>query len=77
MLDRRSTGAASICALSVRELIEELLNAVLFLVIGLELIVIVPDPRLLLPGVLAVPLALAAARSQSARSSRSCAAGLR
>ena len=41
-------------------LIDELLNAVLFLLIGLEVIAIVPDPRLLLAGALAIPLVLAA-----------------
>lgn len=42
------------------ELVDELLNAVLFLLIGLEVIAIVPDPRLLLAGALAIPLVLAA-----------------
>ena len=41
-------------------LIDELLNAVLFLLIGLEVIAIVPDPRVLLVGALAIPLVLAA-----------------
>lgn len=41
-------------------LIDELLNAILFLLIGLEVIAIVPDPRLLLVGALAIPLVLAA-----------------
>lgn len=41
-------------------LVDELLNAVLFLLIGLEVIAIVPDPRLLLAGALAVPLVLGA-----------------
>ena len=42
------------------ELIDELLNAVLFLLIGLEVIAIVPDPRILLAGILAIPLVLVA-----------------
>lgn len=41
-------------------LIDELLNAVLFLLIGLEVIVISPDPRLLLAGLAAIPLVLIA-----------------
>lgn len=41
-------------------LIDEILNAVLFLLIGLELIAISHDPRLLLVGVAAIPLVLAA-----------------
>ena len=42
------------------ELIDELLNAVLFLLIGLEVIAIVPDARFLIAGALAIPLVLAA-----------------
>jgi monovalent cation:H+ antiporter, CPA1 family len=41
-------------------LIDELLNAILFLLIGLEVIVISPDPRLLVAGAIAIPLVLAA-----------------
>jgi monovalent cation:H+ antiporter, CPA1 family len=41
-------------------LVDELLNAILFLLIGLEVIAIVPEPRLLLAGALAIPLVLAA-----------------
>lgn len=41
-------------------LIDELLNAILFLLIGLEVIAISPDPRLLVAGALAIPLVLAA-----------------
>lgn len=41
-------------------LIDELLNAILFLLIGLEVIVISPDPRLLVAGAVAIPLVLAA-----------------
>lgn len=41
-------------------LVDEILNAVLFLLIGLEVIVIVEEPRLLLIGVAALPLVLAA-----------------
>jgi CPA1 family monovalent cation:H+ antiporter len=41
-------------------LIDELLNAILFLLIGLEVIAISPDPRLLVAGVAAIPLVLAA-----------------
>ena len=41
-------------------LIDELLNAVLFLLIGLEVIAISPDPRLLIAGLAAIPLVLAA-----------------
>jgi monovalent cation:H+ antiporter, CPA1 family len=41
-------------------LIDELLNAVLFLLIGLEVIAIIPDPRALLAGVISIPLVLAA-----------------
>jgi CPA1 family monovalent cation:H+ antiporter len=41
-------------------LIDELLNAVLFLLIGLELIAIVPEPNRLLLGALAIPLVLGA-----------------
>ena len=41
-------------------LIDELLNAVLFLLIGMEVIAISPDPRLLVAGVAAIPLVLAA-----------------
>ena len=40
-------------------LIDEILNAVLFLLIGLEVVMITADPRLLLIGVLAIPLAIA------------------
>lgn len=40
--------------------IDELLNAILFLLIGLEVIAIVPDPLLLLVGALSIPLVLAA-----------------
>lgn len=40
-------------------LIDELLNAVLFLLIGLEVIAISPDPRLLVAGLIAIPLVLA------------------
>jgi len=39
-------------------LIDEMLNAVLFLLIGLEIIVVIPQPQLLVLGVAAVPLAL-------------------
>lgn len=41
-------------------LVDELLNAILFLLIGLEVIAIVPEPRLLLAGILAIPLVLGA-----------------
>ena len=41
-------------------LIDEILNAVLFLLIGLEVITVSHDPRVLLLGALAIPLALAA-----------------
>ena len=41
-------------------LIDELLNAILFLLIGLEVIAISPDPRLLVAGLAAIPLVLAA-----------------
>ena len=41
-------------------LIDELLNAILFLLIGLELIAIAPDPRLILVGAVAIPLVLVA-----------------
>ncbi|MFV0624355.1 cation:proton antiporter [Sphingomonas sp. ac-8] len=41
-------------------LIDEILNAVLFLLIGLEVVTIQSDPRLLLVGVLAIPLAIGA-----------------
>jgi CPA1 family monovalent cation:H+ antiporter len=41
-------------------LIDELLNAVLFLLIGLEIIAISPNPRLLLLGVISIPLLLIA-----------------
>ena len=41
-------------------LIDELLNAVLFLLIGLEVIAISPDPSLLVAGAVAIPLVLAA-----------------
>jgi monovalent cation:H+ antiporter, CPA1 family len=41
-------------------LIDELLNAVLFLLIGLELIAMSPDPRLIVAGAVAIPLVLAA-----------------
>jgi monovalent cation:H+ antiporter, CPA1 family len=41
-------------------LVDELLNAVLFLLIGLEVIAIAPEPGLLLAGVLAIPLVLGA-----------------
>jgi CPA1 family monovalent cation:H+ antiporter len=41
-------------------LIDELLNAILFLLIGLEVIAISPDPRLLIAGALAIPLVLGA-----------------
>jgi CPA1 family monovalent cation:H+ antiporter len=41
-------------------LVDELLNAVLFLLIGLEVIAIVPEPRLLIAGALAIPLVLGA-----------------
>lgn len=41
-------------------LVDELLNAILFLLIGLEVIVISPDPRLLVAGAVAIPLVLAA-----------------
>ena len=37
-----------------------MLNAVLFLLIGLELIAMSPDPRLIVVGALAIPLVLAA-----------------
>jgi CPA1 family monovalent cation:H+ antiporter len=40
------------------ELIDELLNAILFLLIGLEVIAISPDPRLLIAGMAAIPLVL-------------------
>ena len=40
--------------------IDEVLNAVLFLLIGLEVVAISPDPRLLVLGLAAIPLALAA-----------------
>jgi CPA1 family monovalent cation:H+ antiporter len=42
------------------ELIDEVLNAVLFLLIGLEVVLIAREPYLLLFGVAALPLALAA-----------------
>lgn len=41
-------------------LIDDILNAVLFLLIGLEVVTIPSDPRLLLLGLVAIPLALAA-----------------
>ncbi len=41
-------------------LIDEILNAVLFLLIGMEVIILAQQPALLLFGVLAIPLALAA-----------------
>lgn len=41
-------------------LIDEILNAVLFLLIGLEVIAIAADPRLLLLGVIAIPLVILA-----------------
>ena len=41
-------------------LIDEILNTVLFLLIGLEVITVSHDPRVLLLGALAIPLALAA-----------------
>ena len=41
-------------------LIDDLLNAILFLLIGLQVIVISPDPRLLVAGLLAIPLVLIA-----------------
>lgn len=41
-------------------LIDELLNAILFLLIGLEVIAISPDPRLLIAGLAVIPLVLAA-----------------
>ena len=41
-------------------LIDEILNAVLFLLIGLEVITVSHDPRVLLLGALAIPLALGA-----------------
>lgn len=41
-------------------LIDELLNAILFLLIGLELLAISPDPRLILAGAIAIPLVLIA-----------------
>ncbi len=41
-------------------LIDEILNAVLFLLIGLEVIVIAPQPMLLVLGALAIPLAIGA-----------------
>ena len=42
------------------ELIDEILNAVLFLLIGLEVVLITRQPTLLLFGILAIPLALGA-----------------
>jgi len=42
------------------ELIDEILNAVLFLLIGLEVIAIAPDPMLLALGLLCIPLAVGA-----------------
>jgi CPA1 family monovalent cation:H+ antiporter len=39
-------------------LVDELLNAILFLLIGLEVIAVAPEPRLLLAGLLAIPLVL-------------------
>lgn len=41
-------------------LIDELLNAILFLLIGLEVIAISPDPRVLIAGLVAIPLVLIA-----------------
>jgi len=41
-------------------LIDELLNAILFLLIGLEVIAISPDPRMLVAGLAAIPLVLIA-----------------
>jgi CPA1 family monovalent cation:H+ antiporter len=41
-------------------LIDELLNAILFLLIGLEVIAVSPDPRFLAAGLAAIPLVLAA-----------------
>lgn len=41
-------------------LIDEMLNAMLFLLVGLELVVVPTEPRLLLLGALAIPLVLAA-----------------
>jgi monovalent cation:H+ antiporter, CPA1 family len=40
------------------ELIDEVLNALLFLLLGLEILLIVPDPVLLLAGAIAIPIAL-------------------
>lgn len=42
------------------DLIDDILNAVLFLLIGLEVVLIPQDPELLLIGLLAIPLALVA-----------------
>ncbi len=41
-------------------LIDELLNAILFLLIGLEVIAISPDPRVVIAGLVAIPLVLIA-----------------
>lgn len=41
-------------------LIDEILNAVLFLLIGLEVVALTADPRILLLGLLAIPLVVAA-----------------
>ncbi len=41
-------------------LIDELLNAILFLLIGMEVIAISPDPRILLAGLISIPLVLVA-----------------
>jgi CPA1 family monovalent cation:H+ antiporter len=41
-------------------LIDEILNAILFLLIGIEVVEIPADPRLLLAGVATIPLVLAA-----------------
>ena len=41
-------------------LIDELLNAILFLLIGLEVIAVSPDPRVLVAGLAAIPLVLIA-----------------
>jgi CPA1 family monovalent cation:H+ antiporter len=41
-------------------LVDEILNAVLFLLIGLEVIAIAPDPMLLVLGLLSIPLAIGA-----------------
>ncbi|QYE33481.1 sodium:proton antiporter (plasmid) [Polymorphobacter sp. PAMC 29334] len=60
VVDKAMSDKTSEYLLKFWSIIDEILNAVLFLLIGLEVVAIPADPRLLLAGVAAIPLVMIA-----------------